>query len=316
MKKFALIITLIAISSILAQEVTIAKGKLSFDACVWGKYYSLNKDSTGIKSNENSFARVVGFLGITGIITDYAKVRFYYDMGDILGTPAYDIFMCLTRRSYELRIGQFKPPTGNENLIPPPKLDFIDYTTLSKHRTSTGATRDIGLQLSTKQKFFECALAVINGNGKNQLKDNNNNQDLSGRLVFTPDQKLGLNFGGNIYWGKVGPDTALTKAQRFGAELGFVHTPVFLKSEFALIKDSTKNSNGFYVAAGYRYKNLQPVVRFERYTSGKSLIAITGGFNWFIKEENIKPMLNYTYTDDKITGIKSHKVSAQLQFSF
>jgi len=316
MKKFVLIITLITISSVLAQEVTIAKGKLSFDACVWGKYYSLNKDSTGIKSNENSFARVVGFLGITGIITDYARVRFFYDMGDILGTPAYDIFMCLTRRSYELRIGQFKPPTGNENLIPPPKLDFIDYTTLSKHRTSTGATRDIGLQLSTKQKFFECALAVINGNGKNQLKDNNNNQDLSGRLVFTPDQKLGLTFGGNIYWGKNGPETLLVDAQRFGGELAVVHNPFFVKSEFALIKDGSTNSNGFYVAVGYRYKNMQPVVRFERYSSSKSLMAITGGFNWFIKEENIKPMLNYTYTDDKITGLKSHKISVQLQLSF
>ena len=317
MKKFVLIITLMIISIVLAQEVTIANGKLSFDACVWAKYYSLNStDSLDNKNNENSFARVMGFLGITGTITDYAKVRFYYDMGDILGTPAYDIYLSLTKKSYELRVGQFKPPTGVENLTPPAKLDFIDYTTLSKHRTSTGITRDIGLQLSAKQKFFECALAVINGNGRNQLKDNNNFQDLSGRLVFTPDQELGLTFGGNIYWGKNGPESLLVDAQRFGAELVLVHNPVFVKGEFAFIKDGSSNSNGFYVAAGYRYKILQPVVRFERYSSGESLMAITGGFNFFIKEDNIKPMLNYTYSDDKITKTKSHKVSAQLQLSF
>lgn len=322
MKKFILIITLITISSVLAQEVTIAKGKLSFDACVWGKYYSLSTSSTDSlnntsTTNENSFARVVGFLGITGIITDYAKVRFYYDMGDILGTPAYDIYLSLTKKSYELRVGQFKPPTGIENLTPPSKLDFIDYTTLSKHRTDTlGVTRDIGLQFSAKPKFFDIALAVTNGNGRNQVKDNNNFQNLSGRVVFTPDQELGLTFGGNIYWGKVGPETLLVDAQRFGAELAFIHNPVFVKSEFALIKDGSTNSNGFYVAAGYRYENLQPVVRFERYSSTKTLMAITGGINWFIKEDNIKPMLNYTYTDDKITGIKSHKISTQLQFSF
>jgi hypothetical protein len=315
MKKFVLIITLIAISSVLAQEVTIAKGKLSFDACVLGKYYFLSTSNTSnIKNDTNSYARLFGFLGITGNITDYARVRFYYDMGDITGKPAYDLFMCLTKNSYELRVGQFKPPTGIEVLTAPPKLDFIDYTTLSKHRTSTGSTRDIGIQLYAKPKFFEVAFAVTNGNGRNQLKDDNAWKDLSSRIICTPDQQLGLFFGGNIYWGKAGPDDTLK--QRFGAELAFVHKPVFLKSEFAFIKDDTTNNNGFYMAAGYRYHNLQPVIRIERYSSGNSLIALTGGVNWFIKEDNIKPMLNYTYTDDKITGSKSHKVSAQLQLSF
>jgi hypothetical protein len=317
MEKLIFIIFIATIVSVFAQEVTIAKGKLSFDGCVLGKYYFLStSDSTNKKTDENSFARLYGFLGLTGTITDYAKVRFYYDMGDISGTPAYDIFMCLSKNSYELRVGQFKPPTGIENLTPPPKLDFIEYSTISKHRTSTGITRDIGLQLATKQKFFECALAVINGNGRNQLKDNNKWKDLVGRLVFTPQAPLGLTFGGNLYWGKFGPDTSLVTIQRVGAELALVHKQVMFKSEFVYGKDGSANSNGFYVSAGYRYCNFQPVVRFERYTSGESQMAFTGGFNWFVKGDNVKPMLNYTYLDDKIVKIKCHKVSAQLQFSF
>ena len=317
MKSIVVIAVLTIISSMLAQELSIAKGKLSFDACVWGRYYYLSTtDSAGNKMDENSFARVYGFLGLTGTITDYAKIRFYYDMGEISGAPAYDLYLCLTRNSYELRFGQLKPPTGIENLTPTPKLDFIEYSIISKHRTSTGITRDIGIQLATKQRFFECALAVTNGNGRNQLKDNNKWKDLLGRLVFIPEPELGLTFGGNLYWGKVGPDGALVNAQRFGAELAFVRNPVMLKSEFLYAKDGSINSNGFYVSAGYRYRNLQPVVRFERYTSGQSQMAITVGINWFIRGDNLKPMLNYTYLDDKISRSQCHKIIAQLQFSF
>jgi len=237
-------------------------------------------------------------------------------MGDTSGKAAYDIFLSLTQKGYELRVGQFKPPTGIENLTPPPKLDFIDYSIIGKKRTATGDTRDIGLQLSTKQNFFECALALINGNGKNHIKDNNRYKDLVGRLVFTPQSIVGLTFGGNLYLGKAKPEDSLVNVQRFGAELAFVHKPIFVKSEFAFIKDGGINSNGFYVTAGYRYKILQPVVRFERYSSSKALMAITGGVNWFIKDDNVKPMLNYTYTDDQIVKTKIHKVSAQLQLSF
>uniref|UniRef100_A0A7C6EHD7 Porin n=1 Tax=candidate division WOR-3 bacterium TaxID=2052148 RepID=A0A7C6EHD7_UNCW3 len=315
MKNFIfIIITVIATS--FASEVTIAQGKLSFDACVWGRYYFLAADSANNKTRENSFTRLFGFLGITGAITDYAKVRFYYDMGDIAGKPAYDIFISLSKKGYELRLGQFKPPTGIENLTPPPKLDFIDYTTLSQYRTATGPTRDIGLQVSAKKKDFECAIAIINGNGRNQVKDDNKWKDIVARVVFTPDQNLGLTFGGNIYLGKVGPDTALKKANRFGAELALVNKPIFVKSEFVIVNDSNINNKGVYFALGYRYKNFQPVARAEIYPLTSSLIALTGGINWFIKDENIKPMLNYTYTSDKNKDKRSHKLSGQLQISF
>lgn len=310
-----IIITIMATS--LAQEVTIAKGKLSFDACVWGRYYFLATDSANHKTNENSFTRLFGFLGITGTIADYAKVRFYYDMGDTAGTPTYDIYISFSTQGYELRIGQFKPPTGIENLTPPPKLDFIDYTTInSKHRTATGQTRDIGLQFSARKHIFDGAIAIINGNGRNRAKDNNQWKDIVARMVFIPNQKLGLTFGGNIYLGKVGPDTDLKKANRFGAELALVNKPIFVKSEFVVIQDSNLTNNGFYFAAGYRYQDFQPVARCEIYPLCNSLVALTGGINWFIKEENIKTMLNYNYTKDKNKNWQSHKISAQLQISF
>ena len=325
MKRLLILIFVFLPIILFAQEVTIANGKLSFDACVWGRYYYLSSSSTYYYDSlfviinqvkENSFARVYGFLGITGIITDYAKVRFYYDMGEISGSPAYDLYMSFTHKVYELRIGQLKPPTGMENLTPTPKLDFIEYSFISSHRTSTGITRDIGLQFSAKPRFIDFGLAIINGNGRNQKKDDNKWKDILGRLVFTPDPALGLTFGGSFYWGKTGPDGMLLDAQRFGAELGFVRNPVMLKGEFLYAKDDTLTSNGFYVSAGYRYCNLQPVIRFERYTSGKSKMAITGGINWFIKGDNVKPMLNYTFIDDKIANSKCHKIVGQLQFSF
>lgn len=317
MKKI-LILTLACLPVILlANEVSIVNGRLTVDACVWGRYYYLSTtDSIDNKTDMNYFARVYGFLGITGIITDYAKVRFYYDMGEITGAPAYDLYMSFTHKVYELRIGQLKPPTGLENLTPTPKLDFIEYSIISGHRTSTGITRDIGLQFSAKPRFIDFGLAVINGNGRNQVKDDNKWKDILGRLVIIPDPALGLTFGGSFYWGKTGPDGMLLNAQRFGAEVAYVHNPVMLKGEFLYAKDDTLTSNGFYVSAGYRYCNLQPVLRFERYTAGKSKMAITGGINWFIKGDKVKPMLNYTYIDDKIANSKCHKIAGQLQFSF
>jgi hypothetical protein len=305
--------------------------RIKGDACLWTRYYFLQTtDSLKAKTTENTFGRAYGFVGATVQYGKYAYARYYYDLGEINGKPAYDLIAGLACCNFDFRFGQLKPPTGYENMAAPWKVDFIDYTMAAANHTPTGLTRDIGLQVTYNHKYFQPIVALVNGNGRNMTKDNNMFKDVVFRAVVTPLGKPTLYLGGNGY---VGNDTFASKGNerpflRLSGEAGWVESKFFVRGEYLFGKDTmgkpdtlgrptARNLNSFYVAAGYRAANVQPVIRFEHFTlNGATTNTEVVGVNYFAFHDMVKPMLDISLINNSAEKATTVKAMFQVQAAF
>ncbi|MEO0116622.1 MAG: porin [candidate division WOR-3 bacterium] len=289
-------------SFLFAQSCLFAEEGVNLDACIWTNYQYIKSNDTC----QNTFSLRNAFLGFTKNINKYLTARIYLDVGDILGKPAYDLYCALKKSPWEIRIGQFKQFLGMEMLLPPPKLDFIEYSLIGKYRAPVNP-RDVGLLLIYREERAELAFACVNGTGKNVLKDDNRWKDLSGRLALRQKDLL---FGGNFYYGKLGKDDSLKGYERWGLELG-VKTPLELASEFLFLEDTLKGK-GFYFALIYRQKRYEPLFRYDWLEYNKVIKKFyTLGINFIPLKEKLKLALNYIWQDKKIWRILS-----QLQIAY
>jgi len=296
------------------------------DVCLWGRAHALQETDympwTPATRSENSFDRAIGYTGVSLQFGQYLQSRVMFDVGDITGRPIHDLFAAASWRGLDLRVGQFKPPTGYENLTAHWRVDFVDGTMLSGLRTPTGMTRDIGAQLAYNHEWFQTALAVLNGNGRNQPKDNNRFKDVAYRLIATPlGNTSPLFLGGNLYLGSdtLARDTANEPFRRFAGEFGWVNPGYFVRAEFMKGSDAAGGVNGMYVAAGFRVRDIQPVVRFERVVAERPNLAVsvlTIGLNGFFVQDRVKPMLDFSWASDKVKEIETFKLALQLQVAF
>jgi hypothetical protein len=362
--------TLSAQKTIFSQAVGNDTFRLKVDACLWPRYHVLNgtflkestwtrpessfnsQDSTwhGFRVNqesafvrersENTFDRAFGFVGVTAQFSKYAYLRYYYDQGETDGKPAYDLFAGTNWAGFDFRFGQLKLPLGYEVISAPWKVDFVDNALISKYRTPTGATRDIGALLGYTHRFFQASVGVMNGNGRNKAKDDNPFKDLAFRLAGMPLGNQNLVLGLNGYWGN---DTAATRDRtrpfgHYGAELLWLQPAYFVRGEYLTGSDTlgapaasdttllpTKRSvRGFYVAGGYRFGMMQPVLRYEDFDlNGKSTSILTAGVNAFLFKDVLKPMLDFSLTREEKENpnkeratASSWKVAFQLQAAF
>lgn len=105
-------------------------------------------------------------------------------------------------------VGQFRPWFGLEETYP---IDIIKSLDWSNQYTEFGrlgwTSFQIGLsatgQLNLGKIPFQYAVSVVNGNGKNQVNDNDNGKQYSTRLVFGFSEKYNLNLGLNGGIGEV-----------------------------------------------------------------------------------------------------------------
>jgi hypothetical protein len=305
--------------------------RIKADACLWTRYYfQQTVDSLNARSYDNSFGRAYGFIGATVQYGKYAYARYYYDLGDITGKPAYDLIAGLACCSFDFRFGQLKPPTGFENMAAPWKVDFIEYALASANHTPTGLTRDIGLQVTYNHKYFQPIVALVNGNGRNMTKDDNLFKDLVFRAVAYPLGKTSLFIGGNGY---LSNDTFATRNtpcrfRRFSGEAGWVEPKFFVRGEYLYGKDTmgapdtlgrptARKLNSFYVAAGFRAANIQPVVRYEQFTlAGNKTTTLAFGANYFAFHDMVKPMLNISLIRDAAKKTDYAKAMFQVQAAF
>jgi len=105
-------------------------------------------------------------------------------------------------------VGQFRPWFGIEETYPIDIIKSLDWSNQYTEFGKLGWTSfQIGLsatgQLQLGQIPFQYALSVVNGNGKNQVNDNDNGKQYSTRLVFGLNKKYALNLGLNGGIGEV-----------------------------------------------------------------------------------------------------------------
>jgi hypothetical protein len=293
---------------------------LKLDACLQPQiYYWHQADYMGMTpkvTEEFGFSRVTSLAGLTTEFTRHFSARFYGDLGDITGKPVLDLYARARAKGLSLQLGQFRPPLSSEILTQPWNVDFIDYSLIARTSTPTGDFRDVGAQLAYRRRNFLADLAAVNGNGR-QLRDNNQFKDIIGRIVATPCGNIGPYLGGHVYLGSdtTARDSLNRPFRRYSGELGLNTHSMFLRAE--LVKGTS--TNGFNTALGFRTGNIQPVVRFERLvdeTPNLPISTLTFGLNGFFVDDMVKPMLDFSWTSDKVREQETFKLSFQLQAAF
>ncbi|UZT99602.1 porin [Chryseobacterium fluminis] len=104
-----------------------------------------------------------------------------------------------------LTVGQFRPWFGLEETYPIDIIKSLDWSNQYTEFGKLGWTSfQIGMSATGQLKLgeipFQYALSVVNGNGKNQVNDNDNGKQYSTRLVFglVKDYNLNLGLNGGI----------------------------------------------------------------------------------------------------------------------
>ncbi|KMQ65838.1 porin [Chryseobacterium angstadtii] len=105
-------------------------------------------------------------------------------------------------------VGQFRPWFGIEETYPIDIIKSLDWSNQYTEFGKLGWTSfQIGLsatgQLQLGEIPFQYAVSVVNGNGKNQINDNDNGKQYSTRLVFGLSKKYNFNVGLNGGIGEV-----------------------------------------------------------------------------------------------------------------
>ena len=107
-----------------------------------------------------------------------------------------------------ITVGQFRPWFGIEETYPVDIIKSLDwsnqYTEFGKLGwTSFQIGASVGGQMQLGKIPFQYAVSVVNGNGKNQIDDNDNGKQYSTRLVFGLAPKYNFNLGLNGGVGEV-----------------------------------------------------------------------------------------------------------------
>ncbi|ANF51629.1 porin [Chryseobacterium glaciei] len=105
-------------------------------------------------------------------------------------------------------VGQFRPWFGIEETYPIDIIKSLDWSNQYTEFGKLGWTSfQIGIsatgQLELGKIPFQYAISVVNGNGKNQVNDNDDGKQYSSRLVFGLAKKYNLNLGLNGGIGEV-----------------------------------------------------------------------------------------------------------------
>ena len=274
---------------------------------------------------------------------------------------------------FAIQIGQFKTPFSIESPINPVNLEIFDYGESVQKLVgysdvcgvgslgrdlgimATGSLFPVETQNGDKFGIVDYSIGVFNGNGANQL-DNNNRKDIVGRLEVHPGLK-NLTLSGSYYWGMYKNATIENQIAANGIAGGVIAFPNGVRNRWAagvqyndgklvirgeylsgetgckigaldeqanpIIQDITLYSKGYYAVAGYNFaigkdksQKLMPVLRYEHFTTG-----FPGGNNWYTAGINYWPIKSLNFKLDyslvqKESGSNTHRVVAILSYKF
>ena len=333
---------------------------------VQGMYQANLSDKGDLIDNTLRMRRVR--LSVDG---NLSKTVSYKIQGDFTRSPMLvDAFIKYKPyREFAIQVGQFKTPFTLESPINPVNLEIFDYGESVqqlvgyKDVCGVGALgRDLGVMATGslfpvidedgyKYSIVDYAVGVFNGNGANQL-DNNNRKDLVGRLEVHPGLK-DLTLSGSYYYGlyKGSSDPAILEEgktnfghgvrNRWTAGAQYNDGKLVLRGEYIAgktdyqlgyfdgeigepsIQDCFLNSNGYYGVVGYNFQageqKIMPVLRYEHFAKDASIEK--GGTNWYTVGVNYWPLKSVNFKLDyslvqKEAGDNSHRVVGILSYKF
>ena len=317
---------------------------------VQGMYQANLSDEGELKDNTLRMRRVR--LSVDG---NLSKTVSYKIQGDFTRSPMLvDAFIKYKPcREFAIQLGQFKTPFTIESPINPVNLEIFDYgeavQQLGGYKDVCGVGalgRDLGVMATGslfpvegeegyKYSIVDYSIGVFNGNGANQL-DNNNRKDLVGRLDVHPGLKA-LTLSGSYYYGMYRNTTVEDEIaangvargktvfpngvrNRWAAGIQYNDDKLVLRGEYisgqtdckiggldeqgdALILDQILNSKGYYAVAGYNFaigkdksQRLMPVLRYEHFDQVNS--ALLENTNWYTVGINYWPIKSLNFKLD------------------
>ena len=315
---------------------------------VQGMYQANLSDKGDLLDNTLRMRRVR--LSVDG---NLSKTVSYKIQGDFTRSPMLvDAFIKYKPcREFAIQLGQFKTPFTLESPINPVNLEIFDYGESVqqlvgyKDVCGVGALgRDLGLMATGslfpvenangyQYSIVDYAVGVFNGNGANQL-DNNNRKDIVGRLEVHPGLK-DLTLSGSYYYGKYTKDDNVNCTRnRWAAGAQYNDGKFVIRGEYisgktgylpTIIPEDLGyyNSNGYYGVVGYNFQageqKIMPVLRYEHFAKDASITK--GGTNWYTVGVNYWPLKSVNFKLDyslvqKEAGDNSHRVVAMVSYKF
>ncbi len=220
--------------------------------------------------------------------------------------------------SNKIRAGKFINPFSPENNRSTSRLTTIErYSGLNSVFLLPGLDSQYGVMFFGSMPVLDYYFSITNGNGAagQNIPENNNSKDITGRLEYTAAKDL--RFGGSLEFTTEASqklsivdhvfesfNTVDVSGKRFGYLAYFsidIHPYLFRGEAFRYnfnnalsLNNETKNFTGGYFELGYFFyggksNGLQAIARFETAHYGKMLTSITGptalnsylaGINW------------------------------------
>lgn len=271
------------------------------------------------------------FIILKGEVAENLACNFQID-GGAPDNPLRSACLKYTRVPWaNITVGQLKIPFSEEYLTSSAALDTIRRANVVR---SLSYDRDIGVMLSGKVLADKLcyALGGFNGSGKNTA-DNNQTEDLIGRLVVSPfkgsgNSLDGLSLGGSCQIGQQ-PVSGNNEGirSRIGALVKYTYTKLFkLQNEYIFQKyeqtdGSEKESMGFYSLMTYKFiPELQSILKYEAYDPNCAAAQdregiITLGLDWFFAK-HAKLEANYRIIYEELNDKINKECLLQMQFKF
>lgn len=302
-----LLLFLSSLTNVYSQKNEIAP-EISGLMQIWGKQGLKNNDESAflMKRMEIKFAGniIPGKVSYVAMIDPVSKSKFINENGTAnhIVNPLQDMFINVNiSKAFNISVGQFLLPVTREGLTPSSHLLFGERSNIGR---IVGDKRDIGIMLSGGIPFFNYTIAVVNGNGQDNPKDNNNYKDVAFRIVAMPFSLLEI--GGYGYLGKNTAKGINSNKNRFGGDIQFSVNKFGLESEFAFMEEYGVKSQGFHASAYYQlFQDLTLATRYEVWDPAKSIenneitVFSIGGFYYLYNNKNIKIHMDYTLVSGK-----------------
>ncbi|HEY9185175.1 MAG TPA: porin [Salegentibacter sp.] len=276
----------------LIDDYSYFKRNFKLNALVVGRYTtSLNSDTDYLGKHfvddedvvTNSFEMQYVRLSTSFFINDRISTSILVNLADfkkdeITGKVLENAFVTYSHNSYfKLRIGQFRPFFGLEDLHP---FQLDNSYAWSRQYSLFGRNGWQSFQIgaaafgSLESKILSYYLTVYNGNNKNIIGDNDSSKNLTLRFEYMPVSvlKIGFNGGTARYKGQranaYGIDGQLKQplGDRFDLDINTEYKKgtnfeTFRSSEEALPNLDDYNMEGFYFLTRLRYKLYAPRLR-------------------------------------------------------
>jgi phosphate-selective porin OprO/OprP len=319
------------------------------------EYGFYGEDLKGESLDESSFYFKRARLGIVGSIPYDFSYYFMAEFSPELGGPfVLDAFVSYNRFApyISAAVGQFKSPFGIELLTPCHKLHTINRATVVRNLVApwrdfgmmfSGGTGDISILGSKTTNFFGYNLAILNGTGIN-VRDDNNQKDIVGRLTFHPWEFITL--GGSYRYGEhptIVDDAPNDQRKRLGFDAELKYKGFLVQGEYVqgadigsyttgggcgdplTVHQGSINRDGYFVQALYDTPwGFQPIIRYETYepnsdvdVTGDQLSIITYGLNYFFNDRT-RLQINYLYKVEENGNVEfpNDQLLVQMQIGF